>query len=89
MNRYEGSHAVQNARLAIIILAWLCFIVGIVLFFIGISDYRINLQFVYLGIALIFSGVLSCISNAILKGFEKITKASEIYVEQQLKNKAE
>lgn len=88
MDRYEGSHAVQNARLAIIIFAWIFLIVGVVASIIGLTyDYSIDWSILYAGIILIVAGISNCILNAVLKGFEQIVNASETYMEEVRKSK--
>jgi hypothetical protein len=81
MNPHEGTQAIQNARQAIIILAWIFLIVGVALTIMGLTyDYDVNWGMLYPGIILIIAGVSNCILNAVLKGFERIVEASEKYL---------
>lgn len=90
MNRFEGSSAVSNARTAILALAWLFLVVGIIVLIIGfMADYLISWELVTLGVSLLFMGVVQFIMNAVLKGFEQIVMANETYMDELSKAKSE
>jgi low affinity Fe/Cu permease len=90
MNRFEGSDAVSNARGAILVVAWLFLIAGIITMIAGFSTgYSVMWEVVIIGLSLIFFGALHFIMNAILKGIEQIAKASEIYMDELAKAKSE
>ena len=78
MNRYEGSEAVASARKAVIFFAWLLIFGGVITLFLSIEAKEIAA----LGFAFIGLGISLCIRNAVLKGVEKITYASELYIEE-------
>lgn len=74
MNANEGTNAVQNARFVITILGVLSLIGGVIA--------MVLTEFV-LGGALVASAICDFILNAILKGFERITRACEMYIEKE------
>ena len=71
MNANEGTNAVQNARFFIVVIGALSLIGGVIA--------MLMTEFV-LGGALIASAICNFVLNAILKGFESITKACELYI---------
>ena len=90
MDRYEGSAAVENARTAILIIGGLLLTAGFVLVMIGcFAYYRAEWPLVVSGIAAMASSIGFFILNAILKGFEQVVNASETYMEELRKQKAE
>lgn len=88
MEKHEGTNAVSNARIAIVILAWIFILAGIILMmvgFVGESSYYgsytdILWSYVIGGAGCIVSGAFCFIINAILKGFWQIVRASELYM---------
>lgn len=88
MEKYEGTSAVSNARVAIMVFAWFFILAGFILIIVGFvgegsyySAYREVLwSYIGIGCACVVSGAFCFIVNAILKGFWQIVKASELYI---------
>lgn len=95
MERYEGSDGVSNARTAIVILAVLLLIGGLITLIVGLigeTSYYGNIHEIYwnvvaYGLFCLFLSISLFITNAVLKGVEHIAKASEIYMEEVKKKK--
>ena len=83
MYTYEGTNAVSNARTAISIFAILFLIVGIVLIVFGITDYED--WAITVGLSLAGGSIPLFILNAVLKGFQSITRACETYLKDKEK----
>ena len=90
MERYEGSDGVSNARTAIVILAVLLLIGGLITSIVGLmgeTSYYGNIHEIYwnvvaYGLFCLFLSISLFIANAVLKGVEHIAKASEMYMEE-------
>lgn len=90
MERYEGSDGVSNARTAIVILAVLLLIGGLITSIVGLmgeTSYYGNIHEIYwnvvaYGLFCLFLSISLFITNAVLKGVEHIAKASEMYMEE-------
>lgn len=90
MERYEGSSAVSRARTAINVFIWISFFGCLISFLLGIDfGYGADWTIIYIGIALALNGIVCCLANAILKGFEQIVRASETYLEKTDREKIE
>lgn len=96
MEQYEGTNAVSNARTAIIIIGVMFLIAGFILMitgFIGeteyymISHHEILWPLVIYGAGCMMSAIFCFIINAILKGFEHLVFAGEIYMREVEKSK--
>ena len=83
VNFYEGSDAVSSAKTAIAILSWLIIIIGILFVATPIFDDP-SMGFVFLGM-----GVSGLILKSILKGFYSVVLASEEYLTEKAKARAE
>ena len=96
MEQYEGSNAISNARTAVIILAVMFLIAGFILMitgFIGETEYymiahhEILWSLVIYGTGCVMSAIFCFILNAILKGFEHLVLASEVFMREVEKDK--
>ena len=81
MKNQEASSAVINAIFWIGILSWMAIIVGTILLIIGIC-----IEAEPIGLIVIGSGIGGLIMRSVIKGFEAIVEASEIYIEQNQGN---
>ncbi len=75
MRSYESSSAVASAKFWISFLSWAGIIIGGILLIIGfIIDGE------PIGLIVIGGGIMGLITKALIKGFESIVIASEIYI---------
>lgn len=77
---YEGTGAVRNARIATIIFAWLFIVAGIVLLIYGVSDFED--WAVITGLSLIGASIPLFIAGGVLRGFQSVVRASEVYLKE-------
>lgn len=90
MERFKGASAVSNARTAILAFTWLLLIAGIIVTIVGFAiDYFVEWEIVICGVTCIIMAIGGFISNSVLKGFEKVTMACELYIEQLDKKESE
>ena len=89
MEKFEGTTAVQNARSAVMIFAWISILTGVLLLIKGLNgenSYYLSRSViwtdVYVSIACFINGMFCFIGNAILKGFQRIVEAKEIYLDK-------
>lgn len=76
MRSYEASGAVDSAKTWIAILSWASIIIGGITLTLAI----LIEEGAILGLMLIGAGIIGLIVKALIKGFESIVIASEIYI---------
>lgn len=91
MYMYEGTNAVNNAKIATAVFAILFLAAGVILLIYGISDYEE--WAVITGLSLLGASIPLFIARAVLRGFQSVVRASETYLkrveEESQKAKAE
>lgn len=78
---WKGSNAVSSARIWIAIFSWIAIIAGLIVIILEGYEFEMFLT----GCCIIGAGISGLILKAVLKGFETIVKASEIYLKEHLK----
>lgn len=84
MENFEGTRAASRAQMAVCIIGVLALLGGVILILAGLEQWGL----MPIGATLLGSGVLLCITSAILKGFKSIVEASETYMEQAKERKS-
>lgn len=96
MEPYEGSNAASNARITVAIVALFFLVIGVILMIIGFigedigyySSYReVSWTLVLSGAGCVVTSIIGFVFNALLKGYEQIVLAAEMYMENIEKNK--
>lgn len=85
MRNHEASSAVDNAKIWIGIFSWASIVIGGIALTLGILIEEGAL----LGLMLISAGIVGLITKALVKGFESIVIASEIYIAEHTARKQE
>lgn len=75
----RGYNSVDNAQSAVTVFAWLCLMVGIILFIPTLAyDGPVGI-----GIALIGISIPLFITRGVLEGFKSVVRAAEKYLDQE------
>lgn len=75
----RGYNSVDNAQSAVTVFAWLCLMVGIILFILTLAyDGPVGI-----GIALIGISIPLFITREVLEGFKSVVRAAEKYLDQE------
>ena len=75
----RGYNSVDNAQSAVTVFAWLCLMVGIILFILTLAyDGPVGIA-----IALIGTSIPLFITRGVLEGFKSVVRAAEKYLDQE------
>lgn len=78
MYMYEGTNAVNNAKITTAVFAILFLVAGVILLVYGIGDYEE--WAVITGLSLLGATIPLFIARAVLRGFQSVVRASETYL---------
>lgn len=78
MYMYEGTNAVNNAKITTAVFAFLLLIGGTFILIYGLGNYEDSA--VIAGISLMCASIPLFITRAVLRGFQSVVRASETYL---------
>lgn len=75
----RGYNSVDNAQSAVTVFAWLCLMVGIILFILTLAyDGPVGISIALIGIS-----IPLFITRGVLEGFKSVVRAAEKYLDQE------